>query len=273
MDESILRKYAKLAVCSGVNVQKNQPLVINASVRDADFVEYCVEEAYKAGASQVSVHWSDEVITHMDYEYQDTESLKIIPDWFTDRVRYEHGKKACYLHILSDTPGFMSDIDQEKLTAARLAYVEKMMPYQAYTMNNIAQWCIVSLPNPKWAKKLFPDLPEEKAMEALWDAILTSVRVRKDNDPVAEWVDHNRELASHSSLMNDYRFDKLHFESETGTDLYVGLVKDHIWCGGACETPDGVWFNPNMPTEEVFCMPDRSRVDGKVVASKPLSYN
>ncbi len=273
MDGSILRKYAKLAVCSGVNVQKDQPLVINASVRDADFVEYCVEEAYKAGASQVSVHWSDEVITHMDYEYQDTESLKIIPDWFTDRVRYEHGKKACYLHILSDTPGFMSDIDQEKLTAARLAYVEKMMPYQAYTMNNIAQWCIVSLPNPKWAKKLFPDLPEEKAMEALWDAILTSVRVRKDNDPVAEWVEHNRELASHSSLMNDYRFDKLHFESETGTDLYVGLVKDHIWCGGACETPDGVWFNPNMPTEEVFCMPDRSRVDGKVVASKPLSYN
>ncbi len=273
MNESILRKYAKLAVRSGVNVQKGQPLVITASVRDADFTEYCVEEAYKAGASVVNVKWNDEVISHMDYEYQDTETLKIIPDWFIDRVRYEHDNKACYLHIESETPGFMSDIDQEKLTARRLVYMEKMKPYRAYTMNNIGQWSIVALPNPKWAKRLFPDLAEDKAVEALWKAILTAVRVREDNDPVAEWEAHDKELADHCRILNDHQFDKLHFESETGTDLYVGLVKDHIWCGGIGETPEGICFNPNMPTEEVFCMPDRNRVDGKVVASKPLSYN
>lgn len=272
MSESILRKYAKLAVCAGVNVQKDQPLVITASVRDVQFVEYCVEYAYKAGASSVNVKWDDEVISHMGFEYMSVETLTEVPEWMVERARHEEEKKACFLHIDSSTPGFMSDIDQEKITAARIAYMQKMKPFQAYTMNNIGQWCIVALPNPKWARKIFPDLSEEDAVQALWDAILAAVRVREDNDPVAEWEAHDKELEDHCRILNAHQFDRLHFESELGTDLYVGLVKDHIWAGGGCMTPGGVFFNPNMPTEECFCMPDRNRVDGVVVASKPLSY-
>lgn len=273
MNENILRKYAKLAVCSGVNVQKGQLLIINASVFDAKFAEYCVEEAYKAGADEVIVKWSDENISHMNYQYESVETLSNIPEWAVERVKDEHERKACYLSIDSSTPGLMSDIDPAKMKTSRMAYMKKMAPFMSYTMNNEGQWCIVALPNPKWAKKVFPEKSEEEAVKALWDAILYSVRVREDNDPVAEWENHDSELLNHCNILNDHQFEYLHFVNEKGTDLKVNLVKNHIWVGGGCTTPDGVFFNPNMPTEECFCMPDRDNVNGIVYASKPLSYS
>ena len=273
MNELILRKYAKLAVCSGVNVQKGQLLIINASVFDHKFAEYCVEEAYKAGAGEVIVKWSDENISHMNYEYESVETLSNVPDWAVERVKDEHASKACYLSIDSSTPGLMSDIDPQKMKTSRMAYMKKMEPFMSYTMNNEGQWCIIALPNPKWAKKVFPDKSEEEAVKALWDAILYSVRVREDNDPVEEWQKHDDELLNHCSILNDYQFDYLHFKNNKGTDLKVNLVKNHIWVGGGCTTPDGVFFNPNMPTEECFCMPDKDNVNGIVYASKPLSYS
>ncbi|MBR0385494.1 MAG: aminopeptidase [Erysipelotrichaceae bacterium] len=273
MNQTILRKYARLAVLKGANVQKDQLLVINASVRDAEFVEYCVEEAYKAGAGSVMVHWSDENVSHMGYQYSSVETLSEVPDWMVDRRKWEQESHCAYLMVDSDTPGLMADIDPQKMQTVQLAYMKKMEPYMAYTMNNEGQWCIVALPNPRWAVKVFPDKSEEEAQKALWDAILYSVRVREDNDPVAEWDSHNAEMVRHCDILNGYQFDRLHFESELGTDLYVGLVKNHIWVGGGCTTPEGVFFIPNMPTEECFCMPDRNNVNGIVHASKPLSFH
>ncbi len=272
MHSDILKKYARLAVRTGVNVQKGQLLVINASVFDVEFVEYCVREAYEAGAGEVVVKWNDENISHMDYEYQDVETLSAVPDWLIDRTKDEQERKACYLSVASNTPGLMSDIDPQKIRTSRMAYMKKMAPYQAYTMNNEGQWCVIALPNPKWAMKVFPNDTEEEAVRKLWDAILFSVRVREDNDPVAEWKEHDEELISHCDILNEYQFDALHFTNNKGTDLTVNLVKDHIWVGGGCYTPQGVFFNPNMPTEECFCMPERNKVNGKVFASKPLSY-
>ena len=272
VNEVLLKKYASLAVRTGVNVEKGQLLVIKADVRDRAFVELCVEEAYKAGAGQVRIHWNDEDISHLGYEYETTESLSYVPDWVVERTRFEQEKGAAYLNIDSSTPGLMADIDQEKLTAVRLENMKKMKPFQAYTMNNIGQWSIVALPGEKWAVKVFPEKERKEAVDSLWDAILKAVRVREDNDPVAEWKEHDDELMRHCRLLNDLNFDRLHFESELGTDLFVGLVKDHIWSGGGNYSKSGTFFNANMPTEEVFCMPDRNRVDGEVFASKPLSY-
>lgn len=273
MDEKILRKYAQLAVYSGVNVQPGQLLVINASVMDHQFVEYCVEYAYKKGAESVYVKWNDENISHMSYEYETVESLSEIPDWFVDRVKHEHEKGACYLSVSSATPDLMSDIDPEKIQKSRIAYMKKMKPFSAYTMNNEGQWSIVALPNPKWALKVFPEKTEQEAVEALWDAILYAVRVREENDPIKEWEEHDRKLQRNCDILNEHQFDKLHFKNSKGTDILVGLVKNHVWVGGGCETPAGVYFNPNMPTEECFCMPDKDNVNGIVYASKPLSHN
>lgn len=271
-NEGLLKKYASLAVRTGINIEKGQLLVIRASVKDHEFVELCVKEAYEAGAGKVSVVWNDENISHMSYEYETTESLSFVPDWVVERTRYQQERGAAFLTIDSETPGLMADIDQDKLQTVRLEYMKRMKPFQAYTMNNIGQWCIIALPSKKWAKKVFPEKGEDEAVDALWEAILQSVRINEDNDPVAEWKAHDEELMRHCKLLNEYNFDRLHFVSELGTDLYVGLVKDHVWSGGGNYSKSGTFFNANIPTEEVFCMPDRNRVDGKVFASKPLSH-
>ena len=272
MTEEILRKYARLAVVSGSNVQPGQLLVIRASVRDWQFIEYCVQEAYNAGAKAVMVDWNDENISHMHYEYQSVDTLCEIPDWSEEKVKWEQENKCAYLNVSSGTPGLMSDIDQGKMQKSMMARMKRMRKYQPYTMNNLGQWSIVALPNPKWAKKVFPDMSEEDAVNALWQAILFSVRVREDNDPVKEWEQHDKELLEHCDVLNGHQFKALHFANSKGTDLTVGLVKNHIWVGGGCSTPEGVFFNPNMPTEECFCMPDRNNVNGRVYASKPLNY-
>ena len=272
VNENVLRKYAQLAVKMGVNVQKGQLLVIKADVRDYKFVNLCVEEAYKAGAGEVSVDWSSEHTTKWSYEYMTKEDLSEIPQWQYDKREYVQNKGCCFLHIESSTPGLLKDIDSEKVLARQMAASKKFLPLQSYTMNNDGQWSIIALASEGWAKKVFPDMDKEAGMKALWDAILMSVRVNEENDPVADWEKHNENVLKYSKQLNDYNLKALHFTNSLGTDLTVELVENHIWAGGCEKAANGAIFNPNMPTEEIFCMPYKYGVNGKVVATKPLSY-
>lgn len=269
---AVMEKYARLAVVSGVNVQPGQMLVIGAAVADYEFVRMCIKAAYEAGAGYVKVNWNDEQHSLMNYEYASVETLEETPQWRYDMTQWEHDKGCCYLHIISETPGLFKDIDPQKVQRVQLAHSKKNAPLQKYTMNNDGQWSIVALPSAGWAAKVFPDMDEDAAIEALMNAILTSVRVREDNDPVKEWDKHNSEILEHCKKLNEYNFKALHFTNELGTDLTVELVKDHVWGGGCEYSSKGVIFNPNMPTEETFCMPLKTGVNGRVYASMPLNY-
>ena len=271
--EKMYDKLAELAIKKGVNVQKGQPLIIRANVRDLEFVKRLVKYAYEQGAKYVDVNWRNEELTKLDYKYQSIETLSEIPQWTYDRVKYEHDNKACYLSVVSDKPGALKDVDIEKMNAHQQAYYKKTKDLMSYTMNNEGQWCIVGIASLDWAKVVFPELSDEEAFKKLEEALFKVTRVSEDNDPIEEWERHNANLIDHANKLNEYNFKELHFTSELGTDLYVGLVKDHIWVGGGAFTPDGAYFIPNMPTEEVFCMPEKTKVRGKVYASKPLSYN
>ncbi|MBQ1534265.1 MAG: aminopeptidase, partial [Erysipelotrichaceae bacterium] len=271
--EKMYDKLAELVVKKGVNVQKDQPVVINASIRDAEFVKKVVKNAYEAGARYVSVEWRDSDITRMGYQYMSNETLSEIPQWQYDKRKYQQDGGACYLSITSDKPGSMADVDGEKMRIANMAFYAKMGDLMSYTMNNEGQWCVFGVPSLEWAKVVFPDLSDEEAFEKLGDAIFEVTRVTEDNDPIEEWIRHDRELLEHARKMNEYDFRELHFTSELGTDLTVGLVDGHIWVAGGSVTPKGVFFDPNMPTEECFSMPLKTGVNGIVYASKPLSYN
>ena len=265
-------KLAKLAVRKGVNVQKDQPVVISAAVRDAAFVRLLVKEAYEAGARYVEVNWSDTELTRLDYTYQTKETLEEVPQWAFDRRKTNNDAGACYLTVRSDAPGALDGLDPEKIHAASVAVSRKMRPLRAYTMNNEGQWCVLGLPSPEWARKIFPDLEEQEAFDRLEEAIFSVSRVTEDGDPIAAWDEHDGNLMRYGEKMTDRQFTALHFTSGLGTDITVGLVKDHIWVGGGCFTPKGVYFDPNIPTEECFCMPEKTGTNGIVYASKPLSY-
>ena len=234
--EKMYDKLAQLVVRKGVNVQKDQPVVIRAHVQDAAFVKKIVKCAYEAGARYVSVEWHDSDLTRMAYEYESKEVLSQVPQWKYDKTKVQHDDGACYITVLSDKPGVMAGVDSEKIKAANMAYYTKMADLMSYTMNNEGQWSVIGVPSVEWAKIVFPDLPEEEAFEKLGDAIFAVTRVSEDNDPIAEWNLHDKELIEHAQKMNSYRFVKLHFTSELGTDVEVELVKDHIW------VIDGFWL-------------------------------
>lgn len=273
VSENMVRKLAELVVKRGVNVQKNQPVVINAHVQDAAFVRLLAEYAYQAGAKSVHVEWRDTELAKMRYQYCSDETLSEVPQWMYDKTKEQHDNGACYISVSSDKPGAMAEVDGEKLRIANRAYYTKMADLMGYTMNNEGQWCVIGLPSLAWAKVVFPTLSDAEALEKLGDAIFAVTRVTEDNDPIADWAEHDRVLIAHADKLNALGLKKLHMRSGLGTDLEVELVDGHIWVGGGCETPNGVYFDPNMPTEECFCMPLKTGVNGIVYASRPLSYN
>jgi aminopeptidase len=271
MNLEILKKYAKLAVVKGTNVQKGQLMVISAPVEAFEFTRLCVQEAYKAGASEVIVDYGDSLLSRLKYENVTKERLAEVPDYFVEKRKYYVDQKACFLHIISEVPGNLKGIDSDKVQTAQIAYMTAIKPFRYYTMSSVGQWSIVAYPNVVWAKKVFPNLDEKEAYDRLFEAILFASRIN-EQDPIENWDKHNAELAKHTKLMNEYNFKSLHFTNELNTDLIVELALNHVWEGGSDNTPSKVEFNANMPTEEVFSMPKRDGVNGIVYASKPLSY-
>ena len=268
----LLEKYAQLSVEVGANVQKDQLVWINASTETKELARLIVKAAYKRGAKRVSVQWSDDYVSRTGFDNMTIETLEEIPSWSIEKMQYFVDQGGCVISITSPIPGLNAGVDPLKMQKASIARMKALKFYQDHMMGNHSQWSIVAAPNKVWAEKVFPNLKGEEAIEALWDAILSASRVTESNDPIAEWADHNKILLAHNKVLNDYQFKSLHFKNSLGTDLTVELVKNHVWAGGGENSTKGVYFNPNIPTEENFTMPYKFGVNGKVVATKPLNY-
>lgn len=275
VDKEILHEYARLAVEVGVNVQKGQPLEIRTTIDAIDLARECSKIAYERGASRVSIEYDDDIKTRLDYEYMKLDELCKVPNWKLDKVQNNIDDSYCRLIIIGNNPDLLKGIDTDKIQKAMIARMNATQKFQYYSMNNIGQWSIVAYPETEWAHKVFPDIKDdEKAMNELWNAILKTSRV-EIGKTIDNWYKHNDEIKKHCEILNSYNFKQLHFINSKGTDLTVGLIKDHIWEGGS-DIAKGKFkcnFNPNIPTEEVFTMPDRYHIDGKVYSTKPLSYN
>lgn len=267
----LIDKYAELAVKVGANVQQDQVLILNTSVECMELNRAIVKHAYEVGAKLVHIVYRDEEITRLTFEHQSIETLTEIPQWLIDsRLNYLKGG-AAILNVVSNYPGNLKDITSEKVMKAAMATQSAFREQSEMTSANKVQWNIIAASNPVWAKTVFPDAGSD-ATDLLWKAIFTACRVEEDNDPIALWNLHNEKLAKMEDVMNDLNFETLHFTNSLGTDLHVGLVKNHVWAGGNEQCANGVWFNPNMPTEEVFTMPEKLNVNGRVFSSKPLDY-
>ncbi len=271
--EVLIKKLARLAVRVGANVQKDQVVILRANLDSKDLAKEIVSEAYLAGAKKVIVEWNYEHVSKLDYIYMSDDTLKDIPDYVVSRARYQVDSKACFISISSPMPGLFAEVDPMKFQIAAVASQEKLSFVREHLMGNQVQWTIVSAANQMWANKVFPNLKDEEALKALWKAIYDASRVYYENDIEKEWNTHNENLKNRSDILNRYNFKELHFKNSLGTDLIVGLVEDHIWVGGGEVAANGVYFNPNIPTEEIFTMPHKFMTQGKVVATKPLNYS
>lgn len=269
-EQTTMEKYADLVLQMGVNIQKDQALVINGPVEGAEFIRLVAKKAYDLGAKDVHVSWADDELGLLKYQHAADEVLENFPNWKVELQESYAKDGAAFLSIHATDPDLLMDIDPNRVATASKASGTALKNFRQYIMNDLVTWTVISIPTTKWAEKIFPDKKGEHAVSALWDTIYKMARVDND-DPIAEWEVHNAKLKKAYEMLNVKQYDALHLKAP-GTDLTIGLPKDHIWQGGAAVTEKGIAFNPNMPTEEVFTAPHKYIVDGTVSSTKPLNY-
>ena len=270
MEEKLLRDYARLIACQGGHVVKGDIVWINAGLDQPDFVTYVVEECYKAGAKEVTVYWHHDPVAKQQYKYETVGSLSSVTPMQVAKFKYWVKKLPVVIHIVSDDPDAMKGVNQNKVTKAMMKRYPKIKKYRD-AIDGKYKWCIAAVPGKAWAKKVFPKLNEEEAIEALWVAILKTSRV-DGNDPVKNWDEHNAFLIGQRDKLGKLGLKKLIYKASNGTDFQVELIDKMTWGGGVEVAPNKGQFNPNIPSEEVFTTPMRGKAEGTLVASKPLSY-
>ena len=269
MKKSVLRAYARLIAESGVNVQKGQEVFITAELDQPEFVAMVVEECYRRKAKKVVVDWNYQPLTRLHVRHQSLTTMSTLDNYEEARWQHYVDTIPCRIYLESDDPDGLRGVNQEKMAKAQQKKYPIIKGYRDQIENKY-QWCIAAVPGVKWAKKLFPELRASQAVEKLWAAILHTSRV--DDDPVAAWDAHNKDLKSRCDYLNGLGIRELQYRASNGTDLRVGMIPEAQFCGGGETSLQGIFFNPNIPTEECFISPKRGVAEGIVYSSKPLSY-
>ena len=270
MKKTVLREYARLIVRCGINVQKGQEVLVYADLDQPEFVQMVVEEAYKAKAKRVIVEWNYQPLQKVHVRYQSVKTLGAVEEWQKARQQHFCDALPARLHLISEDPDGLRGVNLKKMAQARQMSYPILKGYIDQRENK-QQWCIAAVPGVAWAKKVFPGLPKGKAVEKLWEAILSTSRVY--GDAIKNWEEHNADLHDRCAYLNSLCIESLHYTADNGTDLTVGMIPEAQFCGGGETVLSGVYFNLNIPTEECFISPMKGKAEGIVYATKPLSYN
>lgn len=266
-----LKKYARLIAETGVNVQDNHTVVLQISVDQAPLARLITEEAYRLGAAEVIVQWSDETIQREFLAHAATDRIENVPQYKIDQTDDWIAKGASRISVVSSNPDALAGVDTQRVAAFQAANGKALVNLRKATQANKVSWTVVAAASEGWAAKVFPELAtSEEQVDALWNEIFKTTRIYEEN-PVIAWDIHDKKLQEKAAELNEQQFTALHYTAP-GTDLTIGLPKNHLWEGAGSYNARGEEFMANMPTEEVFTAPDSRRVDGYVSSTKPLSY-
>lgn len=265
-----MKKYAELVVQEGINLQEGQDVYIFTSVNNIEIARYMTEAAYKAKARKVFVKYQDDEIIKMNVKYQKQIDLNTYEDFEIAEQEYWGKKLPCFIHIEDRDPDSLKGMNMKKFNALRQAKYPIAKKYRDMQENRY-QWIIVAMPSIAWAKKVFPNLSDEEAFKRLEDLIVKCTHL-DDLDPIKTWKKHKKALKVRAKMMNDFQFDHLIYTSSNGTNFTVGLHPKHEWLSATMKHLNHVEYTANMPTEEVFTLPDKYRADGIVFSTKPLTY-
>lgn len=270
----MMKKYASLIASIGINANPKQDVIIIAPVEAYKFVRYLTMALYANKARSVEVEYTDTNITKQQLMNLPVTKLSKVSSWVVEKEKYRVENNYVRITLVGDDPCVYKNVNSTKLQARQKALIENLQIYKKDYHNNRLSWCIAAVATPSWAKRLFPELSPTQGMLKLWNLIYQACRVNEDDDLELNWEKHIQTMQKHADILNNYQFKKLHYTNSKGTDLYVGLVKNHIWQSAkAIQGFNGQPFVPNIPTEEVFTMPDRNDINGVVYSSKPLSNN
>lgn len=270
MNESVLAKYAEVVVKVGLNMQPGQRLTIVAEVETAPLIRAVTAKAYQNGAPLVTTFWVDEESTRLRFEHAPRDSFEEFTPWMMDGILHDAKRGDAYLSVTGTDPDLFTPFDPKLVGTAIKTRAKYFKPAQSFITNGGVQWTVACPPTPKWAAKIFPSLDEKAAHARLWEEMVKLCRLDND-DPVGVWEAHLSQLAKRRAYLTEMQFETMHFRGP-GTDLKVGMPENHIWKGGSGKTQGGTVFTANIPTEEVFSVPHKARVDGTVRSTKPLNH-
>ena len=275
--DQILRTYAEVVVRVGLNLRAGQRLLIigplangGVALDAAPLVRQIAESAYAAGAPLVEAIWGDEPLQLVRYRAAPRDSFGEYSAWLPEALAHHAEAGHAVLSISANDPDHLKDADPALINVHQQATARAVQPFREYISRNGTNWSVVAAAAPSWARRVFPDLDPGRATMRLWDAIVRLCRLDQP-DPVSAWRMHLDALARRRDLLNERQYSALKYRGP-GTDLTIGLPRGHVWVSGQSLSQNGILFAPNMPTEEVFTMPHKDRVDGVVSASRPLSY-
>ena len=266
-----LEKFAELILTRGVNLQKGQLVMLAAPIEGAAFARVIMEKAFQMGARDVMLKWADQLGGEIRTRYASMETLTDIPKWLADSYNDYADADTVFIALDAEFPP-PTGLDPAKLSASRVARMKATKPMSDSRMKNVTRWNIASVATVEWAGMLYPDLAPADALDQLWHDVLYCTRALGE-DPIADWDAHVERNNAYRDKLNDARFTELHFTSGLGTDLTIGMPEGYLFAGSQEHGPNGEKFIANMPSEEIFSAPHRDKVNGTVVASKPLFYN
>lgn len=270
--KSTIRKYAKLMVKIGACVRKDDDVLIISSLEGAPLAQAITEYCYKAKAKRVTVSYVDDKASRLHFLYQDEETLKQIPSWEADMKNSYNDKHAVTIRILSEDPHLYDGVDPNKIAARSRATHKALKQYYDNAMSNKIRWTLCAVPSEAWAKTVFPELSASKAVNKLWELIIKAMRLDA-KDSVKAWQDFQNNSLGRIEKLNSLNLKELRYKNSIGTDFTIGLPKGAYFSGAKENTTYGAPFCANMPTEEIFTLPDKNTGNGKIVASMPLVHN
>ena len=276
--DRMLHQYGELAVRVGLNLQAGQRLLVigpllngGVALDAAPLVREIVASAYRAGAPLVEVLWGDEPMLFTRFAHAPADSFGAYSSWLPNAL-VEHVEAGhAVISVFANDPDLLRDQNAERVGTAQQAVSRAVRPFRERISRNQTNWAVVAAASPSWAAKVFPELHRERQLAMLWEAIGRLCRLDHP-DPIAAWTKHIEALSARSDYLQRKQYAALKYRGP-GTDLTIGLPEGHIWVSARSTTRAGVPFTANLPTEEVFTIPHKSRVDGTVRASKPLSYS
>ncbi len=277
--EKNLEKYAEVILKIGLNLQPGQRLLIGAPntyqkgapIELAPLIRVIAKKAYQIGARFVEVMWDDEQLKLIRFQHAPRDSFEEYATWRTD-CQYEFAKNGdAIVRILAYNPDLLSDHDHNLIATTIKTHLTHSKPYSNLISKNALNWVGITAPVDGWTEKVFPDIPPENRKDKFWDILFEICRV-KNEDPIAVWEAHIKQLAVRSNYLNKRRYIALKFVGP-GTDLTIGLPKGHIWGSARFKSQNGIDYVANIPTEEVFTLPHKDKTEGVITATKPLPIN
>jgi len=272
-----LQTYAELAVKVALNVQPGQRVLIigplangGASLEAAPLAREITAAAYRAGSPLVETIYGDEQQQLMRFKHAPRDSFGSYSAWLPKALSNHVAAGHAVLSISANDPDLLQGEPAELVGDVLQATAREMRPFREQISRNETNWAIVAAASVGWAEKIFPGVPINEAVDRLWDAIARMCRLDSP-DPLGAWEAHLGNLGARSEYLNTRRYTALKYTGP-GTDLTLGLPEGHLWVSGRSASTNGIPFTANLPTEEVFTIAHRDRVDGIVRASKPLSY-